>query len=80
MVSTIAVDSKSAMSTYVCLPSELPCTVLSSTHFDARGIGINSVTLTTSDRGLTALHVLVVGWGDGQQTNTFEFGATLDKK
>ncbi|KAK3749448.1 hypothetical protein QZH41_003488 [Actinostola sp. cb2023] len=36
---TIAVtgtDSKSAMATYTCLPTELPCTVTSSTHYDPR--------------------------------------------
>ena len=72
-------DSKSAMATYTCLPTELPCTVTSSTHYDPRGIGINTVTLTTGSSQLTEIHVLVVGWGDGEQINTYILGATVTK-
>ncbi|EDO39255.1 predicted protein [Nematostella vectensis] len=79
-ISTVAVDSKSAMSTYVCLPTELPCSPTSSNHYDPRGTSINSVTLTTGSGQLTELHVLVIGWGDGSQTNTFVLGATTTKK
>lgn len=68
------------MATYVCLPTELPCTVVSSTHYDPRGIGINTVTLTTGSGQLSEIHVIVVGWGDGEQNNTFTLGATVTKK
>lgn len=78
-ISVTATDSVSTMSTFVCLPNELPCTVTSSTHYDPRGIGINTVTLSTGSASLTKLYVLVVGWGDGGQLNTFLIGATLKK-
>lgn len=78
-ISVTATDSVSGMSTFVCLPNELPCTVTSSTHYDPRGIGINTVTLTTGSASLTKLYVLVVGWGDSGQSNTFLIGATLKK-
>lgn len=80
MIAVTGTDSKSAMATYACLPNELPCSVTSSTHYDPRGIGFNSVTLTTGSSMLTEVHVLIVGWGDGEQTNTFTLGATVVKK
>ena len=79
-VAATANDSISAMATYVCLLTQLPCSVLSSTHYDPRGIGINTITLTTGSYTLTELHVIVVGWGDGDQINTFSLGATLEKR
>ena len=76
-ISATALDNKSALATYVCLPSQLPCTVLSSTHYDARGIAVNTVTISTEKADLSELHLIVVGWGDADELNTFTLGATL---
>ena len=76
-VSVTAIDSKSAFATYVCLPSQLPCSVLSSSHYDARGIAVNAVHISTEKADLSEFHLIVIGWGDANDNNTFTLGATL---
>lgn len=75
-----ALDSKSAMATYVCLPPlKVPCSPTTATQSDPRGIGLNVVTLQTGSGTLKDVYVLIVGWGDGEQENTFMIGAILSK-
>lgn len=76
-----ALDSRSAVATYVCLPPLQPdgCTPTSATYSDPRGIAFNVVTLQTSSGNLKDIYVAVVGWGDGEQDNNFLIGATITK-
>jgi hypothetical protein len=37
------------------------------------------VTLSTGTGSLADLYVAVVGWGDGEQTNTFTLGAVITR-
>ena len=77
-----ALDSVSAMATYVCEPPVDPsvgCTPEDATDSDPRGIAINVVTLSTGSGSLKDIYVAVVGWGDGEQTNTFTIGAVVTK-
>lgn len=78
-----AMDSVSAMATYVCLPPVDPstgCTPQDATSSDPRGIALNVVTIGTGTGSLRDIYVAVVGWGDGQQINRFSIGATITKK
>lgn len=78
-----ALDSQSAMATYVCLPPFNPekgCTPDEADASDPRGIAINTVTISTRTGGLKDIYIAVVGWGDGEQTNSFVIGATVTKK
>lgn len=75
-----ALDSRSAMATYVCLPPfKQPCTPTIANYSDPRGIGINVVTLQTGSGTVQNVYVVVVGWGDGEQMNRFVIGATIRK-
>lgn len=77
-----ALDSVSAMATYVCEPPVDPtigCTPGDAQDSDPRGIAINVVTLATRTGSLRDLYVAVVGWGDGEQTNRFSIGAIVKK-
>jgi hypothetical protein len=75
-----ALNSVSAMSTYVCLPPVDPatgCLPDDAQYSDARGIGTNVVTVPTDTASLSDIYVAVVGWGDGEQTNVFSIGAVV---
>ena len=75
-----ALDSRSAMATYVCVPPfKPPCTPTIARYTDPRGIGINVVTLQTGSGTVKDVYVVVVGWGDGEQMNNFVIGATIRK-
>ena len=77
-----ALDSISAMATYVCLPSvdpDIGCTPENANFSDPRGIAINSVEVSIESGNLNDLYIAVVGWGDGEQNNHFIIRATLTK-
>ena len=79
----MALDSVSAMTTYACMPPIDPavgCTPEDAKWSDPRSIAINVVTLTTALGSLRDVYLAVVGWGDGEQTNTFSIGATVTKR
>ena len=70
------------MASYICEPPIDPavgCTPEDATQSDPRGIAINVITLATGTGSLRDVYLAVVGWGDGEQTNTFSIGATVTK-
>ncbi|KAK3749488.1 hypothetical protein QZH41_013459 [Actinostola sp. cb2023] len=83
-VTVMSTDSKSTMFTYVrlCRPNQRPCRVTPSTatHLDIRPVGINIVTLTSDVNQPEEVHVAVIGWGDGEHTNSFVLGATVTRR
>eukprot|EP00794_Sanderia_malayensis_P014778 gene14778-16312_t len=76
-IAATAVDSKSAMAMFVCTEPGVSCTVNTAIAYDPSGTGIATVTLHTGSATISEVRVLIVGYGDGQQINSFQLGATL---
>ena len=80
IIATTAVDSKSAMATYICTKAGETCTVNTALVYDPSGTGLNTVTIHTASGTISELRALIVGYGDGKQMNSFQLGAQLKPK
>jgi len=75
VVSTVAADSESATSLYICLPDELPCTAATAdrSRMDPAGLAVSTVALSTSTAEYSYLEAAVYGVGSYNGMNNFYF-------
>jgi hypothetical protein len=75
VVQTVAADTKSAMSLYICLPNALPCSAANSdqSRQDPAGTAVATVLLPTTTAQYTFLEAAIYGVGEFEGINTFYF-------